>query len=502
MRGSDTVGRRVKREDAGPAGELVGESEPMRSLRRAIADVAPLESTVLLTGETGVGKGLAARVLHRMSRRRRGPFVHADCASLAPSVIESELFGHERGAFTGAVARRAGRFERAARGTLFLDEVGELIPRLQATLLRVLQDREYERVGGVEPLPMTARVVAATSRELREDVRAGRFRADLYFRLNVVHLHVPPLRSRRRDVRALARAGLSQVERRLGLPPPVLAEDALARLSRCEWHGNVRELWNTLERLAIRHPGHVVSAVDLEPILDEALWARDPSPRGVVPGPTPPAEPPRERIASALEGTGGNVARAARLLGLPRSTLRRHILRLGLRSGASAHPQHGEAVPEDEPQGDDREHPHVEPGEPGLGDAAQDPTSDPRTQQYGETQQGQGQGEGREGEAGDPEDRDLGDVAEGLAGGLGADDRLAREAQVAPTVRLSTPTAPPSAMNRRLRSARSGWVPSNSRPGAQVATSTKNPIPARATAGANDRSTRRPTKPMGSSSNA
>jgi transcriptional regulator with GAF, ATPase, and Fis domain len=293
----------------------------MRSLRRAIADVAPLESTVLLTGETGVGKGLAARVLHRMSRRRRGPFVHADCASLAPSVIESELFGHERGAFTGAVARRAGRFERAARGTLFLDEVGELASHLQATLLRVLQDREYERVGGVEPLSMTARVVAATSRDLRDDVRAGRFRADLYFRLNVVHLHVPPLRSRRRDVSALARTGLLLVERRLGLPPPVLDGDALARLSRCEWHGNVRELWNTLERLAIRHPGRLVSAEDLEPILDEALFERDPSPRDGSPGSVTAAEPSRDRIESALEGTGGNVARAARLLGVPRSTL-------------------------------------------------------------------------------------------------------------------------------------------------------------------------------------
>jgi len=219
------------------AREIAGESAAICRLRRSIAQVAALDTTVLFTGETGVGKGLMARALHRASPRRRGAFVHADCASLSPSLIESELFGHERGAFTGAHARRPGRFERAARGTIFLDEVGELDPKLQALLLRVLQDREYERVGGNESLAMTARVVAATSRDLRREVRAGRFRADLYFRLCVIHLEIPPLRARPEDLPALVRCGLARLERRLGAPPPRIAAAQLERLAACAWHG-------------------------------------------------------------------------------------------------------------------------------------------------------------------------------------------------------------------------------------------------------------------------
>jgi transcriptional regulator with GAF, ATPase, and Fis domain len=315
--------------------ELVGESAPMCALRAAIARVAPLGSTVLLSGETGVGKGLVARELHRQSPRRAAPLVHVDCAALAPTLVESELFGHECGAFTGAVATRAGRFERAARGTIFLDEIGDLEPRLQAKLLRVLQDREFERLGGSRTLPMTARVVAASSRDLGRDVLDGRFRADLYYRLNVVQIVIPPLRERSSDVPLLLAATLRRLSRVLSLSSPELAPNAIVRLIAHSWRGNVRELHNVAERLLIHFPGRRVEATDVAEVLDAPFAAGNPD-RGA------PAwreagierllapEDPSQRIAAELRATGGNVAHAARRLGLPRSTLRRWIRRYHL----------------------------------------------------------------------------------------------------------------------------------------------------------------------------
>ncbi len=302
--------------------EPLGESPAVRALRHEIAAVAPVGSTVLLTGETGVGKGVVAREIHRCSGRR-GAFVHVDCAALAPGLIESELFGHERGAFTGAVAARAGRFERAAGGTLFLDEIGELEPALQAVLLRVLQDREFERIGGGCTLPMRARVIAATSRELRHEVPSGRFRADLYFRLAVVRLALPPLRERRSDIPLLAQAFLAEIARRLELPAPAVGSGLFERLVAYDWPGNARELHNVLERALVRSAGRPLEEADLGE-LDEPLWTA--SGAEVAGGDAPPAE----RIAAVLRVTGGNVARAARQLGLPRTTLRRHIRLYGL----------------------------------------------------------------------------------------------------------------------------------------------------------------------------
>src|SRR5436190_1710485 len=222
--------------------EWVAASAAMRRIAGEVERAAALSSTVLLLGETGVGKGLVARTLHGGSPRRQLPFVHADCASLAPSVLESELFGHERGAFTGAVARRVGRLERAGRGTLFLDEIGELDAALQGRLLRVLQDREFERVGSSEPRRFTARIVAATQRDLSADVRAGRFRADLFYRLDVIRIAIPPLRERAADLAPLCAALLARIAARHGSAPLRLAGPALDALARHAWPGNVREL--------------------------------------------------------------------------------------------------------------------------------------------------------------------------------------------------------------------------------------------------------------------
>jgi transcriptional regulator with GAF, ATPase, and Fis domain len=314
-------------------GELVGASSPMCGLRAEIRKVAPLHSTVLLTGETGVGKGVVARALHRSSPRSTGPFVHVDCAALSPNLVESELFGHERGAFTGALARRLGRFEQATGGTILLDEIGDLEARLQAKLLRVLQDREYERLGGNQTLCMTARVVAATTRDLGHEVAEGRFRADLYYRLNVVRLAIPPLRERPADVPLLVAAGFERLAGSLGLAVPELSEAAVARLAGHAWPGNVRELLNVLERMLIRFAGRRVEAAQLDGILDDdeiplgsppSQWPRPGSERAL------PAGDPSQRIASELRATGGNVASAARRLGLPRSTLRHWIRRYGI----------------------------------------------------------------------------------------------------------------------------------------------------------------------------
>ena len=301
--------------------EWVTASAAMRRISCEVERAAALSSTVLLLGETGVGKGLLARTLHVRSPRRELPFVHADCASLAPSVLESELFGHERGAFTGAVARRIGRLERAGAGTLFLDEIGELDAALQGRLLRVLQDREYERVGSSEPRRFGARVVAATQRDLASDVRSGRFRADLFYRLDVIRIAIPPLRERPEDIPPLCTALLARIAARHGATAPRLAGTAVEALTRHAWPGNVRELENALERLIARFPGALVTAdqvcevLHASPMLGEDL---------VCDAPAEPAD-----IARALRDARGNVAAAARTLGVPRTTLRRRIAHIG-----------------------------------------------------------------------------------------------------------------------------------------------------------------------------
>ncbi len=319
---------------------LRGSSKAMTDLRRILRRVAPSEATVLLTGETGTGKGLVARALHDESRRSAGPFAHVDCASLAATVIESELFGHERGAFTGADTTRIGHLESAALGTLFLDEVGELEPRLQSKLLRVLQDRTFERVGGTRTLRLHARVVAATNRDLRRAVSGGAFRADLYYRLQVVELELAPLRERLEDLPELVEHGLREAARRHGRPPPHVLDGFVAALAAHDWPGNVRELLNLLERLIAQGVGPVLDAADLSGLLGP--WrgaAQRAGAHSVADRPDDRMEcspvtvrrcDDRDRIVTALVTTGGNIARAARRLGLPRTTLRHRIAKHGL----------------------------------------------------------------------------------------------------------------------------------------------------------------------------
>jgi DNA-binding NtrC family response regulator len=308
--------------------ELVGENEAIQQLRSEIRNAARVDSTVLLQGETGTGKGLVARLIHDASPRRAGAFVHVDCAALSPTLIESELFGHEKGAFTGAGALRRGRFELANSGTIFLDEIGDLDAHLQTKLLRVLEDRRYERVGGTETLRMQARVIAATSHELLARVKRGEFRKDLYFRLNVVQLRIPPLRERLDDLALLVESGLERLSERLGVPRPRVSEGFLGQLGSYSWPGNVRELMNVLERVLVNYRVDVLEPEDVV----ELTAGESPAQRAAAPAPEPPRSIAEEeaRLRAVLAETGGNVARAARRLGIPRGTLRYRIEKFSL----------------------------------------------------------------------------------------------------------------------------------------------------------------------------
>ncbi len=300
----------------------------MRALRDEIAAAAALPSTVRITGETGVGKGVVARLLHRLSPRRNEPFVHVDCAALSSELVESELYGHERGAFTGAHARRAGRFELAGGGTLFLDEIGDLEARLQAKLLRVLQDRCFERLGGNQTLKMRARIIAASTRDLRREVADGCFRADLYYRLAVISIEVAPLRDRTDDIPALLRAA---ARRSSELPVFSLTESALARLSKHSWPGNVRELRNVVERCVLFSDTEVFPEKWLQLAASPLATAVEAmSPTGdVLPVPIDGSrsldEIEKQIIESVLERTSYNATAAAKILGTTRQTLRYRI---------------------------------------------------------------------------------------------------------------------------------------------------------------------------------
>jgi two-component system nitrogen regulation response regulator NtrX len=325
---------RALRADLGLATEMVGESPGVQRVRDMIARVGPTDSRVLISGESGVGKELVAAAIHSASSRRDRTFVRVNCAAIPRDLVESEMFGHEKGSFTGATERRIGRFELAHTGTLLLDEVGDLGPEAQAKLLRAIEAREIERVGGGQPIRIDVRIIAATNKDLSRAVSEGRFREDLFFRLNVIPLHVPPLRERPSDIPLLVRHFSAVHHARTGQPSPRWTTDAVATLARYRWPGNVRELANIVERLAILHAGSDVTEEAIRGVLPVE---RSPT---AAPLPDPAAldrsltdtldEYERMLIARALSMAGGNVAEAARKLKTDRPNLYRRMRRLGL----------------------------------------------------------------------------------------------------------------------------------------------------------------------------
>ena len=325
--------RAAAEREAGPGPRepvLLGDSPAMRELLAAIERVAPTPARVLILGESGTGKELVAREIHRRSRRAEGPLVRLNCAAVPPELFEAELFGHVRGAFTGAVRDRRGRFELASGGTLFLDEVGEMPLAVQPKLLRALEEGEIERVGAEGTTRVDVRVIAATNRDLAALVARGEFREDLYYRLEGIVLRVPPLRERREDVPLLARHFLERACREMARTME-FGEDALERLAALDWPGNVRQLRNLVERLAILVPGETITARDVELHL-----GGEASPGGMpgVPtaGPLADAVTAFERrfVEAALARHGGNVAAAARELGIERTSLHRKMRALGI----------------------------------------------------------------------------------------------------------------------------------------------------------------------------
>ncbi len=322
--------------DLGPGDRLVGSSAVMTRLRETLGRLAQTDARVLLTGESGTGKELAAAALHGLSRRARGPFVRVNSAAIPRELVESEMFGHEKGAFTGASQQRRGRFELADGGTLFLDEVGDLGPEAQAKLLRTLESGEVERVGGTAPITVDVRVVAATNRDLRQEIAAGRFRADLFFRLNVVPVHLPPLRERKEDIPELAAHLLARLQARSGMSTPRLLPEALDALLAYDWPGNVRELANILERLAILSAGREVGAREVTALLGEAppaavAWMPPGGPLEGDAGLTDRLDAfERDLIERALDEADGSVAEAARRLQTDRPNLYRRMKRLGI----------------------------------------------------------------------------------------------------------------------------------------------------------------------------
>ncbi|MBV9076218.1 MAG: nitrogen regulation protein NR(I) [Methylobacteriaceae bacterium] len=361
------VGRALSRPRGAPSANLpseaediplIGRSPAMQEIYRALARLMPTDLTVMILGESGTGKELVARALHDYGKRRKGPFVAVNMAAIPRDLIESELFGHEKGAFTGALTRNAGRFEQAEGGTLFLDEIGDMPMEAQTRLLRVLQQGEYTTVGGRVPIKTNVRIIAATHKDLRISIQNGQFREDLFFRLNVVPLRLPPLRERTEDIPDLARHFSAQIEKE-GLPRKAIDADALDRLKRHRWPGNVRELENLVRRLAALYPQDTITGPIIEAELDlNPRAASSPEPAAAPEGETlamaverhlgvyfrkyqnslpPPGlyhrilrEIEGPLIGAALAATRGNQIRAAELLGVNRNTLRKKVRDLDL----------------------------------------------------------------------------------------------------------------------------------------------------------------------------
>ena len=332
--------RRIEAE-ASQRGTLIGDSASMQRVRAMIDKVAETDATVLVRGESGTGKELVAREIHeRNSVRSKGPFVAVNCAALPSELIESELFGHEKGAFTGAAGQRKGKFEQANGGTLFLDEIGDMSSNVQAKLLRALEERRIERLGGNESIPVDVRIVSATHRPLEQEIAAGHFRADLFYRLRVLTIDIPPLRERREDIPQLAETFTQAAAERYNLPLRQVGQSALRKLVDYDWPGNVRELKNTIDRAAIMAEGEELRSEDLpDEIMPGVQKAKDKDEPASGDGLRVPftadfredrREFERRYISRCLEHTQGNVTKAAEILGMHRQSLQHKLRQLGL----------------------------------------------------------------------------------------------------------------------------------------------------------------------------
>ena len=313
--------------------EIVGSSYAIRAVTEKIERVGKTPARVLITGENGTGKELVARAIHSLSTRAKAAFVEVNCAAIPAELIESELFGHMKGSFTGAVADRAGKFEQAHTGTLFLDEIGDMSLAAQAKVLRVLQDGVVTRIGGSKPIQVDVRVLAATNKDVESEIAAGRFREDLYYRLNVVPIHVPPLRERREDIPLLIGHFIAQLTGPGGLAPRAITDDAVTRLGQLEWPGNVRELRNTIERLLILSSGNRITAEDVDHLVGRRADASEGGLGSLLDVPTfedfkHAAE--RAYLVAKLRAFDWNVSETARALDMPRSNLYKKIERYGL----------------------------------------------------------------------------------------------------------------------------------------------------------------------------
>lgn len=310
---------------------IIGNSKPMLDVLNMISQVADSGTTVLINGQTGTGKELVARAIHANSPRKEGPFVQVNCAAMPDTLVESELFGHEKGAFTGATSAKKGKFDLANEGTLFLDEVADMSLKAQAKILRILQEKKFERVGGTKVIDTDVRVIAATNKDLEKEMEAGRFRQDLYYRLHVIPLTVPPLRERKDDIPLLVQRFLKEFSLKEGVENKAITEEALDRLMQHDWPGNVRELKNIIERLVIMTSDSVIRSEDIPPfikptvqdILEEEILSLDSFRTARV-------EFEKRFIARKLKETEGNISRTADLIGLERSNLHRKIKSYGL----------------------------------------------------------------------------------------------------------------------------------------------------------------------------
>jgi two-component system nitrogen regulation response regulator NtrX len=329
---------------------IIGESEPMMQIREMIRRVAPTNSSVLITGENGTGKEVIAQTLHALSQRFKKPFIEVNCAAIPEELIESELFGHEKGAFTGATQLRRGRFDLADHGTLFLDEIGDMSTKTQAKILRILQEQKFERVGGQETHSVDVRIIAATNKDLKQEISKGGFREDLYFRLNVIRIHVPALRDRKSDIPQLCDSFLGEFAQIHQKPKRELARDSLSLLQAYPWPGNVRELRNLLERLVIlQGSGESDATITPEELRihlgdtaysGSSLGGSEPNPQGAIAVSSgrslkeAKTEFEREYIIQALKENGWNISKTAQVLGIERTYLHRRMKSFGIETGS------------------------------------------------------------------------------------------------------------------------------------------------------------------------